>query len=126
MKFPKQLTPFILAFGLSTGVSIPEPAQAQPVQCYIHNGGSYHVCHLEKVDANAFVLVWQDGHKTAIVENRSQSGVWYDIAHANENGTVYGGGTRYSHTHYQDREWTCFHYQPGGRGKIDFCIASAN
>jgi len=127
MKFPKQLTQVILALGFSASVCAPKAAQAAPIQCYIDNGGSYHVCDVKEVSSNKFILTWQDGEVTAIIEHRSPSGLWYEVAHARQNGDIYAGGTRYAHSHYhQQGEWTCFHHHPGGRGKIDFCIAAAN
>lgn len=110
----------LLTSGLS--LSFATPVKADPVQCYIGKGGTYKVCDLQTVKPQHYLLVWPDGERTAIIETRTSSGSWIDVRHARANGDMYGGGTRYPATHYEQGKWLCYHRQPGKRGGIDFCI----
>jgi hypothetical protein len=96
-------------------------ATAEPVQCYLGNGGSYQVCDVQTVGPREYILTWPDGEKTAIVETTTNSGSWIEVRHVNSAGEVYGGGARYPVTHHEQGEWLCYHSQPSG-SDIDFCV----
>ena len=113
----------VLYMATLLGLIIPTQAQAKPVQCYIGKDGSYQICDLRSIQYSNYLLIWPGGNRTAIIENTRPSGSWLDVRHAYANGTIYGGGTRYPVTHYEQGRWLCYHTQPGG-GQIDFCITN--
>lgn len=116
----KRLIVALLASSL--GLAIQKPVKASPIQCYIGQGGAYQVCDFKEIKPSTYLITWSDGEKTGIVETRTPSGTWAKVVHAHADDEVYATGTRYPRIHRENGEWLCYHFQPGGLGKIDFCI----
>ena len=115
----QQLLVFIAATNLSFTSKL---ANAVPIQCYIGRDGSYQICDMQRKGKSYYSILWPSGNRTVFDYVLTQSGEYIEVSHFYSDGKVYGRGTRYPRMHYEHGEWLCLHTQPGGRGKIDFCI----